>query len=87
MKVLGGIDVDDERMVIVFDVRLFETVVYHARLAETAWGDECHVVAVGDEAGQLFGFLYSVTEIVRRYVTLGDKRVEEVHSSLNISVF
>ena len=62
------------------DLFLLETVMYQPCLTKSERRYQSNVVAVGYQSCQQFSFFHTVTKIVRRYVSVGNKRIRCQHN-------
>ena len=73
----GRINIDEKRIIVTFDLRIVETVLYKSCLPHTARGDQRQIIAVGNFPNKILALLFAVAEILGGFVAAGYKGISQ----------
>lgn len=74
----GRINIDEERIIVIFNLRMVETVLYKPCLTHTARGDQRQIIAVGHLPNKIFALLFAVVEILGGFIAAAYKGIFSV---------
>ena len=76
----GRINIDEKRIIVIFDLRTVKTVLYKPCLTHTARGDQRQIIAVDHLPNKVFALLFAVAEILGGFIAAGYKGIFSVVS-------